>query len=162
MSSFVARPATDPTPVEEPIVSPGFFPDVDPAALRKTLRVTEAVTPERWREALIAGMISVINDLGSWASAKADAGIASLADVPGPLGTIVEIDGQNRLVALYTRAVACLARAEVTERMRDFDLTPAGKRDAGEAPDAVDDWRRDARHAVRDILGRGRTTIELI
>lgn len=159
--SFVARPATDPTPAETDIGNDGFFPDIAPATLRETLRVTEAVTPARWREALCGAILSVGRDLEAWQAEQVALGFDTMADVPAP-----ELDGQSRLLFLYIRAVSCLARAEVTERLRDFDLTPSGKRDLGRStsdePCSVDDWRRDARYAVRDILGRSRTTIELI
>ena len=48
------------------------------------------------------------------------------------------------------------------ERMLSFDATAAGQRKAESQEPAIDDHRRNARWAIRDILGLPRTTTELI
>ena len=63
---------------------------------------------------------------------------------------------------LYQRAVYATAKAELIERYRDFDSTDAGQRRAETMELSVDDYRRQARYAIRDILGRPRATVELL
>jgi hypothetical protein len=72
------------------------------------------------------------------------------------------IGDTSRLVLLYQRAVYATAKAELIERYRDFDSTDAGQRRAEAMELSVDDYRRQARYAIRDILGRPRATVELL
>ena len=54
--SFVARPPEadlEPTPEEEtPVTNDGFFPDIDPLAVRAAQRVPPSITAARLRAAL--------------------------------------------------------------------------------------------------------------
>jgi hypothetical protein len=167
MSSFVfggGDPAcgTSVVPPPEPvstaaITNDGWFPDIDPAAFRATLRVRQDVTAERLREAILGAMITVGNDLALWSVALQLGGYAKLADVPS-----LKLGGESRLVILYRRAVACFAKADLVERYRDVDTTAAGDRKADALEPTIDELRRDGRYAIRDILGRTRTNVELI
>lgn len=150
------------TPAPALIVNDGFFPDIDPAVFRKQHRIRDAVTPDRAREALIAAMLAVYRDLATWALSHRAAGTRKLADVRLSDGSISTIDGINTLVLLYQRAVFTAAKAEVVERYRDLDLTSAGQRKAEDLEPSVTELRRDSIHAIRDMLGVTRTTVELI
>ena len=147
----------DDAPAVLPIANDGFFPDVDPALFRKQLRIRDAVTEERLREALIGAIITVGNDLVTWAAIQRALGHQTLGAVPA-----LEIDGTSRLVLLYRRAVFCTARAEVVERYRDVDTTAKGQAKAEDLDPSIGELRRDAIYAVRDILAVGRTSVELI
>jgi hypothetical protein len=85
-----------------------------------------------------------------------------LADVRFPDGSVSLIDGTSTLVLLYRRAVFTAAKAEVVERYRDVDITGAGQRKVEDLEPSVGELRRDSLHAIRDILGVGRTAVELI
>lgn len=146
-----------PAPQPEPVIAGGWFPDIDPASIREGYRIRDAVTPARLREALIAAIVTVTNDLIVWQLAQLVLGYGSLADVPAP-----QIDGQSRLVLIYRRAIALAAKAEIVERYRDIDMTTAGERRADDLDPSIVELRRDVAHAIRDLLGRGRTTVELI
>lgn len=160
MADLVCKPSIVPpagSAAEPAIGNDGWFPDLDAAALRGAMRIKDNVTPARFREAVLAAMITVGNDMAVWKAAQQLLGHASLEAVPAP-----RLGGESRLVVLYRRAVTCFARAELTERYRDFDQTGAGGRDLDELDGSVDQLRRDGRHAVRDLLGRSRTVVELI
>lgn len=162
--SFVQRldcddtdlPGYDPEP-DAPIAAT-WFPTIDPAAVRKEHRIRDAVTSARLRSALIGAIVTVANDLADWQARQRAAGYASLADVPSDF----EIDGQPRHVHLYLRAVALYAKAEIVERYRDIDMSGAGERRAEDLEPTPGELRRDALHAIRDILGKSRTTVDLI
>jgi hypothetical protein len=159
VSGFICKP---PEPGEQPsadetIINDGWFPDIDPAALRPTLRLRDTVTAPRLRSALLGAMITVARDLDAWATDQRAKGIAELAAVPAP-----QLDGKSRLVTLYERAVSCFALAELTEKYRGFDMTGAGQREVDALAPSIDDLRRDGRYAIRDIKGVGRSTVELI
>lgn len=162
MSGFVTDctpsvvPPAVPTP-EQPVEFDGWFPPVDPQALRKRVRIRDGVTPERLREAIVAAMISVGNQLEAWQAAHVASGHAALAAVPSK-----SIDGESRLVALYRRAIDASVKAELVERYRDVDLTGAGQRQVDELDQSVGELRRDALHAIRDMLGRTRLAVELL
>ncbi|WP_267382619.1 MULTISPECIES: head completion/stabilization protein [unclassified Sphingomonas] len=149
---------TDSAPaVEPPIVNDGWFPDIVPADLRKQVRVRDTVTIERLRAAVLFAIISVGNQLVVWQAARAAEGRTRLADVPAP-----QIDGESRLTILYRTAVYAEAKARLVESYRDTDLTGAGQRKVDDLDPSISELRRDAIHAVRDILGRTRTSVELI
>jgi len=149
-------PPADPV-ADAPIVNDGWLPDIDLTTLRREIRVRESVTPERLRAAALSAAITVGNDLVVWQAARIAEGHASLGAVPAPV-----LDGRSRNVILYARAIACFAKAELVERYRDIDTTADGDRKADALDQTPDDLRRDGRHAIRDLLGRGRTTVELI
>lgn len=144
-------------PASAPIIDLGFFPDVDPALFREQLRIREAVTPARAREALIAAILAVRRDLAAWSAGRRAEGAAKLEDVLAE-----QLDGTSCLVLLYRRAVFTAAKAELVERYRDIDITGAGQRKAEDLEPSVGELRRDSLHAIRDILDVTRTTVELI
>jgi hypothetical protein len=159
MSSLVIGPVVGTPAIVEPlIVNDGWFPDIDPAAIRKISRIPiERVIPERLREALLNAIITVGDDLDRWRVTHLAAGRAKLDQVDPRV-----IDGENRLVILYRRAIGATAKAELVERQRDIDSTTGGQRDVADLEPSIGELRRDAIHAVRTILGRNLTDIELI
>ncbi|AOH83613.1 head completion/stabilization protein [Sphingomonas panacis] len=160
MSGFVCTPSIIPpasTTVEAPIANDGWFPDVDVASLRASLRLRDSVTPERLRGSALNAIITVGDQLVAWQAARAAAGHASLGAVPAPM-----LDGQSRLVLLYARAVAAYTKADLVERYRDVDQTAAGQRNVGELDSSIEELRRDGLHAVRDMRRVTRTFVELI
>ncbi|MDB5717266.1 MAG: head completion/stabilization protein [Sphingomonas bacterium] len=159
MSDFVFNPAPVPPAAgpEAVIVNDGWFPDVDPAKVRTAINVRDGVSPARLREAILSAIISAGVDLAAWAALRTAEGRATLAAVPAPT-----LDGESRLVLLYHRAICAFVKAELAERYRDNDLTGDGQREVGALAGSIDDLRRDARHAIRDFLGRTRTAVELI
>lgn len=134
-----------------------FWPSIDLDSLRETLRIDSSVTPARVETAVVAAIISVNRDLSKWRVAKQAEGFTSLADVPGD-----DLLTSDERVHLYVRAVECAAGAEVCERYRGYDSTASGNKNAEESAPTIDDYRRDQRWAVRDFLGRSRTTVELL
>ncbi|REE92648.1 head completion/stabilization protein [Cupriavidus plantarum] len=155
MSSFFASaPAASGQNV---IANDGFFPDIDVDAATAGMRQDGTVTAERLRAALAEAALSVNQDLSAWRALQTEAGYATLAAVPSP-----QIDGQPAHVHRYLRAIYCETRAGLIERYRDYDATAAGDRKAEALMQAVEDLRRDARWAVSDIVGRSRSTVELI
>lgn len=154
--SFVTTAPT--TPEQEPPIANGdFWPEIDPAQIREAQRIDTTITPERLRAALIEAMAAANGELEAWRLLQVAAGHATLAAVPG-----TEIDDESIHVHRYRRAVGCLAKANLIERYRDYDTTARGDRKADVLADPIDDLRRDARWAISDILGVGRTTVELI
>lgn len=150
-----------PTPARveapQPVAHDGWLPGVDLTRLRADMRIRESVTPDRLRDAALSAMIWVGEELAGWQAQQTGAGHADLAAVPG--GTVA---GEPRLAILYRQAVGAWAKALVVERYRDTDLTGAGERRVDELDTSVAELRRDAIHAVRAILGVGRTNVELI
>jgi hypothetical protein len=159
--SFVARPPQaelDPTPQDETIVTnDGFFPDVDPVVIRAAYRVPSSITPARLRAAIMGAMMTARIDLLRVMADAHAAGHQTLAAVPAP-----QLDGQSIHVLQYLRAIGLYAKAELIERHRDFDTTSAGGNQATELEGSIGELRRDAQHALRDLQGRTRTTVDLI
>jgi len=154
MSGFIA---TAPTPPEADITSDAFWPAVSPDTVRNTMRLDGTVSAERLREALVAAVSTINDQLADWQATQMAAGAATLADVPAK-----QIDSESRLVRLYRRAVACCAVADIAEQYRSFDATNSGNERADMLQPSVDELRRNQRWAIRDFLGLGRVTVELI
>ncbi|AMC35316.1 head completion/stabilization protein [Janthinobacterium sp. B9-8] len=153
---FIAAQKND--EVLEPIIkNSGFWPDIDIADARLSLRLDGTVTPPRLKMALIAAMASANQDLRKYKAKQIGQGFNDLTEVDSDT-----IDGQNILVGHYTRAVYCLAKANLTERYRDFDSTGDGHNKADQLSDPIEDLNRDARWAIRDLIGSARATVELL
>jgi len=159
--SFVARPPAaeiNQPPVPESIViNDGFFPDIDPAAVREAARIPTSITPARLRAAILGAIMRAEIDLRTFATTALADGHAELSGIPAP-----QLDGESVQVIRYQRAIALFAKAELIDRHRDFDLTAAGVNQADELEQSIGDLRRDAQHALRDMLGRTRTVVDLI
>lgn len=156
MSGFIAAEPAATDPADE-IESGAFWPSVSVADLRETVRLDGTVTEARLRHATVDAIGSINRELAAWKDRQIDAGHATLNDVPAET-----IGGQSQLVGLYLRAVYATASAHLRERYRDFDSTGDGHQAADKLESPIDDLRRDARWAVRDILGVTRSTVELI
>lgn len=160
MPDLVCQPSIVPPPpvagTGDVIGNDGFFPDIDVATLCQEMRIRD-VAPERLRMVICAAIVTVGNDLATFRAEKIGLGFDTLEGVPS-----LTLAGENISLFLYRRAVGCLAKAELVERYRDVDTTAEGQRKAGELDPTIDELRRDGRHAVRDLLGRTRTTVALI
>lgn len=149
----------DPAPPADELIvqNVAWFPSIDLAHMREAVRLVGTVTTARLRDAVIAAIDEVNRELTSWRALAEAAGIASLAELPAdPIG------GESVQLARYRRAVYFLARADLTEKYRDFDSTKSGANDADELATTIDADRRNARQAINDMRGVARVTIELI
>lgn len=154
--SFVTT--SPPDPADEPEIDAGaFWPTTDPSAVRDAMRIDGGITPARLRGALVEALAAVGDELRDWRLMQQTRGYSALADVPAD-----EIDGASILVQRWRRAVACIAKANILERYRDYDSTAHGEKKADRLDSPIEDLRRDARWALSDILGTGRTLVELI
>lgn len=154
MSAFIAAGAST---VDSNITNDDFFPAVDPNLFRSLMRLDNSVTNPRIRQALIDAMGKTNTDLFSWKTNQQDQSYADLSEVPAP-----QIDGKSIHERDYQRAVFCLAKAEISERYQDYDSTALGTSRAEEIETTIDDYKRQARFAIRRILGQSQSTIELI
>lgn len=155
MSSFVANasPVT-----KQPNVSAGaFWPEIDVAVLRETIRVPGDIQAPRMRSTVVSAVMDVTRELEAWQADKEAAGYATLAEVPAPV-----IDGSTRLVHLFLRAVGCATAVELHERYRSYDATAQGNQRAEELTPTIDEIRRDLRNTLCDLQGLRRVTVELI
>jgi len=153
MSGFVAG-GTSPS---GHINTDPFWPSIDLDDVRGTLRLDSSVTPVRLETATIAAAITINRELKTWRETQQAAGYATLAEVPAD--TVKDV---SENVHLYLRAIYTATGAEICERYRSFDTTNSGNQNADDLTPSIDELRRDQRWAVRDFLGLGRTTVELI
>jgi hypothetical protein len=156
MSFAVTVPAADPADAGEIAAAP-FWPSIDPEKMRESHRIDTTVAAPRLLDALVEAMATVNAELSAWRATQIAAGRATLAAVPAE-----QINEESIHAHRYRRAVGCMAKALLLERYRDYDTTARGDRKADVMVDPIDDLRRDARWAINDIQGRGRSTVELI
>ena len=150
--------ATAPTaPDEGEITNSPFWPAISLPDLRETVRLDGTVTTDRLKHAAIDAIISVNRDLAQWRSARESDGHATLAAVPAE-----PINGESVHLHSYRRAVYAMTRANLLERYTDYSATGDGVKAADAKEVSSDDLYRDARFAIRDIIGTTHTTVELI
>ena len=142
---------------EGEISSAPFWPVIKLADLRAIMRTDGTITTERLRHAVIDAIAAVNSDLSGWAINRQGDGYTALADVPSE-----SIATESVLVHWYRRAVYSMARANLYERYLDSSATADAVKDAEPRNLTADDLYRDARFAIRDILGETHTTVELI
>jgi len=141
---------------EGTIANDGFWPDVDLVRLRASTRLTGNVTAERLRTSTIEAMLDVNTQLATFKATRVGEGWESAADIGETIA------GASALVHRYLRAVASTVQADIAEKYRDWDNTRAGDYRGQGEDDCADDFRRNARWAVADILGRPRNVVELL
>lgn len=154
MSAFVAGGST---PAATELTNGDFWPTIKLDDLRAALRIEAAVTDPRLETAVVAAMITVNRELADWRAQQQAAGYATLAAVPGEL-----IGTHTEQQHLYLRAVQAATGAEVCERYRSYDTTGTGDSKAENLQYTIDEYRRDQRWAIRDLLRVARTTVELL
>ncbi|HLT04391.1 MAG TPA: head completion/stabilization protein [Pseudomonas sp.] len=139
------------------LTNDGFWPDIEADHLRASLRMDGTVSDARLEMAAVNAVLAVNRELASLRAEYRAQGYERLQDVPA-----AQLQGLSGLVHLYRRAVYCTAGAELAERFRSYDATAAGNQRADDLTPSIDEYRRDARYAIRDLLGIGHTTVELI
>jgi len=163
MSFLAVEPSTPSAPqppVSALVENDGFYVDIHLFQMRDAMRLDGTVTDVRLRQAVIAAILHVNDELREWKLQQVAAGYASMAAVPAD-----RIDRESVLIAHYRRAVYCTAKADLIERYRDFDSTASSLSDK-KMMDALDhapgEQRRNAHWAIADIIGRAHLTVELI
>ena len=153
MSGFVA---SAPAPAFT-LTNDGFWPDIDANHLRERQRIGGNVTNARLEEATVAAIISVNRELYTLKLRYMATGAETLATVQAD-----QIQGESALVHTYRRAIYSTASAEIAERYRTYSATNSGAAKGEEEEQSADDYRRDARFAIRDLLGISRATVVLL
>ncbi|MBV7469152.1 head completion/stabilization protein [Aeromonas sp. sif0611] len=154
-TGFIANAPT--SPAEGEIDSSPFWPVISLPDLRDTVRLDGTVTTARLKHAVIDAITSVNRDLADWRRAREAEGVATLAAVPGEV-----INGESAYLHSYRRAVYAMTRANLLERYTDYSATGDGVKGADAKIISSDDLYRDARFAIRDILGTTHITVALI
>jgi hypothetical protein len=140
-----------------PISNGDFWPEIDGQHLRAAMRITNAVTDDRLEVAAVNAMIEANRELAGYRSRQQASGFDSLEAVSAE-----QIKGESQLLHLYRRTIYCNALAELVERYSSFDATNSGDKKVTEEESSADQLRRDARKALRSILGVSHTTVELL
>ena len=150
--------ATAPTaPDEGEITNSPFWPAISLPDLRETVRLDGTVTTARLTHAVIDAITSVNRDLADWRNARQAEGHTTLAAVPNEV-----INNESVHLHSYRRAIYAMTRANLLERYTDYSATGDGVKGADAKIISSDDLYRDARFAIRDILGTTHNTVELI
>ncbi|WP_421334147.1 head completion/stabilization protein [Aeromonas veronii] len=142
---------------EGEVSSAKFWPVINLNTLRAIMRTDGTITTERLRHAVIDAVAAVNSDLSGWAINRQSEGYEQLADVPSQT-----VNAESVLVHWYRRAVYSMARANLYERYLDSSATTEAVKDTDARDQTANDLYRDARFAIRDILGETHTTVELI
>lgn len=153
--SFIAT-ANPPVEAEDAkVTNDPWFPAIDTEKVRDVCLLDGTVTPARMANAIENAMDTVNAELREYKSAQLAEGVASLADA-----------GDGLQARRYVRAVHAHVQAELAQAYREIDTTPhndsKNERIRERTEDKVDTHRQTMRWAISDLLGRPRTTAELI
>lgn len=156
MSDFIAIAKANESS-DDIIDNDPFFPSIDLDGVRKAQRLDGTITSERLKRAVISAMIEVNNDLNAWRLVQQANGIRSLDELNEN-----RVDAQSKYVHLYQQAVYCWANALICDRYLNYDATAKTIKQIESEQQSAGDLYRDARYAIRDILGKSHSTLELI
>lgn len=141
-------------PAGETIAADGWFPAIETADIRATIRLGEgAVTDARLRAAVEGAILSGLRALAEWRAARVLAGAADLSAT-----TELLLDGQNMAVAIWQRVVRYYAAAELADLHIDVSATDEALDREEEKRESADMYRRKAYEAVADLRSIGALT----
>ncbi|MXO64838.1 head completion/stabilization protein [Altericroceibacterium endophyticum] len=158
MNDIVSTPPAPASPEGSMVTTGAWWPDVDVNDIRQRVNLRGELPHARLVDAIEWGVIHVTTELTRWASAAIVAGANSLTDVD-PLN---RVNGAPLLERLFIGAVASTAAARLIERHPDITATREGSDRAEQRYELAAAFRRDATHAIRTMMGRSGTTVELI
>lgn len=141
----------------EPITSDPFFPNIDPAAFRTSVRIEAAISYDALRHSLVLAVTRANLDLEDFRVTQMASGYSTLSQVPSNI-----VDGFSALVFDYQEAVYSHAKATLLAQYEDTDTTVLADATTEVKGVAADDFRRRYFEAIRRIIGKPRATIELI
>lgn len=138
------------TPGTETNLLNEFWPDINPNDARAVIRIEQDVTTARLTYLLQVAMTDVNDELAVFTAAQQAAGITSADD----------LTARQRI--RYQQAVYAHTTASLLEQYQDYDAT--GKRGDGKSSvqEQIDAQRRHVATAIRAIVGKPRSCVELI
>jgi len=148
-----APPASDVMP------NAALWPQVLFSAWRAASRIDRTASDTQALFALREAIGRVNAQLVGWLGHQQalNPAVQTLADVPNPAH-----QPEGWYTERYLRAVYSAADALLAESFRDFDSSAEGDRRADAMEGRLDAYRRESQHAVADITGRPRRTIDLL
>jgi hypothetical protein len=152
--SFVASQSTE-NPANTDITNDVFYPDISTADFRKTMNVGNDIDEDHVVNRLSIALFKVNHILEVWRSSIIE--YAKLEDIPAPSAGAI-----SEKVFFYKQAVYAYARAQLIESRRDLSTTAKGHDKADNLDETMDDYYRQSHEAIRMILNKPRTTVELI
>lgn len=152
MSSFV--PSSNPNATDTVVSNDGFFPDIALDTVRKRTGLSDVFTNERILAVTLDAMLEVNAVLAVWA---ADQEASSLEDVPAK--AYGELSEKTHW---YLTAVCNRVRAVMVDTTRDYDSTKSGHDRADALEMTADRLLQISNEAISRLMGRKRTTVELI
>ncbi len=154
MTDFIA---TAPAELAAMVINDGWFPNINLPHLRDTMRLDSTITKQRLMNAVIAAVAQANTELAGWQSEQQQAGYQNLSTVPA-----AHVNGESIKRIAYRRAIYHFVKADLIEQYRNFDSTHSGMQQAESLEITVDNDRRAARWAIRDIQDLSHVTVELI
>lgn len=140
------------------IANDGFFPAISLNSFRAAMGLGTDIDPDRMFHELRCAVAETNAILSAWRTGLTEH--QTLAEIPA--ASIDGPDGETLLVQHYRSAVYCRTRAALIEAKRDYDTTSEGHDRADALVDTIDDYMRRSAEAVARLMGRPRSTVELI
>jgi len=138
-----------------------FFPAIAVADFKAATRAQDTVTDERVIQALRTAISDVNRELADWRATQESLGYNTLAEVPSDNYGSVE-DPITEHTHWYLTAVYAKTKAQIIEVYNDIDTTEEGLKRFVGFSGTEEAYQREAREAIRNILGEPHMTVELI
>lgn len=142
---------------QEPIVNDGFFPDINPAEFKKSMRIDAGICESTMRHQILIAIHQVNMALVEFKAAHIEVDTFTLAEVDAP-----DLDGKSTLVIDYQEAVYSRAKALMFETYADTDTTVLASTDTEQKSNSANEYKRRSYEAIQRIAGEARASIELI
>lgn len=150
--------ASDSTYQDTSITNDGFWPDINAGDFERLRGTPAAQDDERIAYAVVNAMASVNLQLEAFKAARIEEGVANAADIDAP----PTINGKNRLVIQYQTAVFARAKADLLPDFATVHQKKEGDHLAERAQETKNELLAESERIIRNMLGKNRSTVELI
>ncbi|WP_339385093.1 head completion/stabilization protein [Xenorhabdus japonica] len=140
---------------DAPLTNDGFWPDLNLREFQVNRKLPADLDNDMLANALLATVAEINLDLQHLKSRLQAKGYQAAAAVPG-----ISINGSNALVSQYKRAVYARAKADL---MGEYtSLVSRAPNPGQESPDVQKRLLAESAVTLRNMKGKGRTTVRLI
>ncbi|MDN4696302.1 head completion/stabilization protein [Vibrio parahaemolyticus] len=149
---------TDDSYQDTTITNDGFWPDVNAGDFERLRGTPAAQDDERITNAVVNAIASVNPQLASLKTGYQTQGIASAAEIDA----FPKVNGKNHIVIQYQSAVFARAKADLLPDFATVHQKKEGDHLAERSLETKNELLAESERIVRNMLGKGRATVELL
>ncbi|BBL91817.1 head completion/stabilization protein [Vibrio rotiferianus] len=140
------------------IENDGFWPDIEAGDFERLRGTPAAQDDERIVHALVNAMASVNQQLEAFKQRQLEQGIEKAEAIE----VFPKVHGKNRIVIQYQSAVFARAKADLLPDFSTVSQKKEGEHMAERAQEVKNELLAESERIIRNMYGKGRSTVELI